>query len=112
MELKIGKLSGDAIVFSIAIPLVTGLVWYKYNYHVALALLIFLGGMYNYLMFFFNITLSLKYKTFKIKLLIYTILSVVICALSLKLFGLIFTLRSLSVALVLYAVQLFFILRS
>jgi len=115
MKIKIGKLDGDLIVFIILIPVVTGVVWYKYSYNAAISMLIFFGGMYCYFNLLLNITLSLKSKSFKgyrDKLILYTFFSIALFALSYTLYSLSFTLKDLLVTVVLFMVQLFFILRS
>jgi hypothetical protein len=114
MKIKIDKLNGDVLIYVILIPILTGAVWYKYSYNSAIAMLLFFGGMYCYFNWFLNIALSLKFKIFydfKIKLIVFTFLSITIFAVSYVLYGLSFALKDLLVTAVLFLVQLYFILK-
>jgi uncharacterized Tic20 family protein len=77
-------------------------------------MLTFFAGMYCYFNCFLNITLSIKHKAlenFKIKIAIYTIISIVIFSLSNQFYGMPFALKNLFVTVLLFVVQLFFLLR-
>jgi hypothetical protein len=100
MKIKTSKLDGDVFIFLVLIPIVTGIVWYKYSYNAAISMLIFFGGMYCYFNWLLNITLSLKSKSlkdFKIKIMLYTFFSIAIFAVSYILYGLSFALKDLLV---------------
>jgi len=102
----------DVLIFSVTIPIVTLLTWHAYGYHSAIAVALFFAGMFIYFYWFLNTTLFLKDKTVQIsKVAIYAVLSSLVFILTYYSFDWRFALKSLLFALILFAVQLFFILR-
>lgn len=108
------KVNGNVIFFLIFIPIVGGIVGYNYGYKSVMAMCAFFIGMYSYFNFFLNSTLSIKERSlanYKFNLVIYTIVSIIAFLLSYYYYGQSFALKPLLISIVLFIVQLFFILK-
>ena len=113
MREKLGKIN-ENIFFLIFIPIIAVIVAYNYGYPAVITMLVFFMGMYCYFNLFLNTAYSIKDKSLKdyrIKLIIYFIISVITFVLSYHFYGQTFTLKPLFVSLILFVVQLFFILK-
>lgn len=114
MREKLGKINGSVIFFLIFTPIVATIVGYNYGYPAIIVMLVFFIGMYCYFNLFLNTVYSIKDKSlieYRVKLIIYFIISVVVFVLSYHFYGRTFTLKPLLVSLILFVVQLFFIFK-
>lgn len=112
--MKKNEFLGNVIVYGLIAFILVIFVGFGWGIKALLATIVFLLGAYAY----FNVILNLVYlikdrswKNYRLKLLLYFSLSVVLFVLAFYYFGDIFAIRSFGFAFILFFVQLYFIIK-
>lgn len=106
------KIKGN-ILFYVLLSVIVG-VGVNWGTSALLATLAFLLGLYAYFNLLLNVAYSIKDKVYKenrLKLIVYAVISILVFALSIKFYGVAFALKAFFLALILFVVQLFFIVK-